>query len=142
MAPSPRALDFVASYRDAFARKDPEAIVAHFSEPMLVYSEGNKVIFQNRQVASVAVRELLSVYEKLGMTDAETTAIRTVLRKDGIEEILLDWTLYGNDREKLVSFKTSYTLIPDQDKTVCLFAVSHNEMSEIRKYFATHGRER
>jgi hypothetical protein len=142
MAPSSRALDFVASYRDAFARKDPEAIVAHFSEPMLVYSEGNKVIFQNRQLALVAVKELLSVYEKLGMADAETTAIRTVLREDCVEEILLDWTLYGNNKEELVSFKTSYTLIPDQDRIVCVFAVSHNEMTEIRKYLSGNGRER
>lgn len=133
MAPSAEALRFISSYRDAFVRKDAEAIAVHFSEPMLAYSDGSKVIFQNRHVAEAAVKGLIAIYERLGMANAEVASVDTVLREGNVEEILVEWILRGSHEEKLVSFRTSYTLVADQGQLVCLFAVSHNEMAEIRK---------
>jgi len=139
MNPSQKAFEFLSSYREAFVCKNPEAIAAHYSEPMLVYSEGNKVVFHNHQLAATEVKKLLSVYEQLGMADAVITSLSTVLREGNVEQVLANWTLYGNHKEKLVSFKTSYTLTHDASGTTCLFAISHNELAEIRKYLSRSG---
>lgn len=143
MAPSSKALEFLSSYRKAFASKDADAVAAHFFEPMLVYSEGNAVLFQNRQVAAAAITDLLSVYDRMGMRNAEVTSTDAVLRESDVEIILVNWTLHGDKAQKLVSFKTSYTLITDHKHVPrCLSAISHNEMLEIRKFLSANGRER
>ena len=136
MKPSQRAADFMASYREAFMDKDAEKVASHYAEPMLAYSAGNKVVFQDHQIATAKVKELFAIYASMGMLDAEILSMEAVLCEGNIEELFLEWCLYGRDKVKLISFKTSYTLLHGNEKTECLFAISHNEVSEIKKFFA------
>lgn len=136
MKPTQRATDFMASYRAAFLAKDAERIAAHYAEPMLIYSAGNKVVFPDRQFAAGKLKELFAIYASMGMEDAETLSVETVLCEGDIEELFIEWCLYGKDRTKLIAFKTSYTLLHGPEKSECLFAISHNEVAEIKKFFA------
>ena len=140
MQPSPRALAFLSAYKEAFIQRDAAKVASFYAEPMLVYSAGNKVIFQNRQIATTKVQELFAIYGSMGMVDADMLSTETVLREGDIEELFIEWCLYGKDKAKLIAFKTSYTLLHGPEKSECLFAISHNEVGEIKKFFAARAR--
>jgi hypothetical protein len=126
---------FIASYRRAFERGDPEAILGHFGKSVhLVSDTGTDVRAEllTRAEWRRTVEQLVSRYRTLGVGRIELRALDTTGLSERLVQTRVTWALLDRRGDALYEFSALYTLTCDG--TSCLVvAVAHDELVRSRR---------
>jgi hypothetical protein len=121
---------FFESYRDAFGRKDAEAIADHFAYPAHVASDAGQVMLSpvsSRREWRSQVEQLLQMYQQIDFHVARVLAVSVKGLSTRLLQAAVRWALDDTHGKLLYDFEAIYTLghFGNGWKIV---AMSHNEL--------------
>jgi hypothetical protein len=124
------AKQFFESYRDAFGRRDAEAIADHFAYPAHVASDSGQVMLSpvtSRREWANQIQQLLQMYQQIDFQSAHVLAVSVKELSARLLQACVRWALDDVHGRRLYDFEAIYTLgrFSGEWKIV---AMSHNEL--------------
>lgn len=126
---------FLASYRDAFERRDVEAIGKHFGDTVHVASDtgsGVHVQYVARGEWRGVIEQLVSQYEALDIASAEIRSLEVAPISSRLVQARVQWALFNQSGSVVYEFAAAYTL-SCADQACRTVAVAHDEVARARR---------
>jgi hypothetical protein len=125
--------ELIEQYRDAFRRRDLDALVEFFGYPLQVVSvtDGAAVSVVQRTDWTGVLERLLDTYQRLGVVNAVPLALDVSQPMEGVAFVSVHWKLKRQDDRPIYDFAAVYTLVRTEGQ-LRIVSVAHDELPKLR----------